>query len=143
MWYMCFGYEYVTYVQWIWIRGICTIDMNARWCLKYMDKVWNVILQDVKMWLWYMWKDMQLLTMRHDNWYTHDMRFMHYMTDRKRNMKRCKHDWLCICMWPKGLLTVYSSHWNRYVGGIVSLRYNVGNTVPLRFQCRWYRVTEV
>ena len=32
-----------------------------------------------------------------------------------------------------GLLTVFSSHRNRNVGGNVSLRYNVGDTEPLRF----------
>ena len=98
-WNMYTWYEYVEYVYLIWIRGICTLDMNmwnmytwyeyveyVQWIWMWCDSwsiVWYVNLHDVKMWLWYMWKDMKLMSMRLDEWYMHDMRFMHHMTDSK------------------------------------------------------------
>ena len=60
----------------------------------------------------------------------------------KKDMKREWIDALSIGIWLKDWLTVFSSHRNRNVGSIVSLRYNVGDTVLLRL-CRWSRVTEV
>ena len=57
-----------------------------------------------------------------------------YMTVQmnEQRKERCWLYWMCIAYDLKDCLTVFSSSWNRYVGGIVSLRYNVGDTVPLR-----------
>ena len=78
------------------------------------------------------------LPMRSDEYPKYDMNWMCFMSASKEEYEKgYGHDVLCICMWLKGLLIVFSSHWNRYVGGIVSLRYNVGNTVPLGFWYRW------
>ena len=111
-WNMYTWCEFVEYVYLICIRGICILDMNTwnmyTWyeyaeyvqriwtCENFaidMDVVWYLKSHDRKMWLWYMWKDKQLLYMRNDDWYMHDMRFMYYMTDSKEEHEKI---WICI-----------------------------------------------
>ena len=81
--------------------------------------------------------------MKNDENTKHAKMMMYCMLHSKeKNMKREWINALSIGIWLKDWLTVFFSHRNRNVGSIVSLRYNVGDTVLLRL-CRWSRVTEV
>ena len=62
------------------------------------------------------------------------------MTDSKEEYERYEyalHDWQCICIWPKGLLTVYSNHcdhdtgrWGRPTGFVPGLTTEVQAKEP-------------
>ena len=109
-WRMYTWYEYLKYVHLIWIREVWIREMNTWSIYIYMIRIRDVCISDMNTW-----------NMYNGNWCPWDTMFDTYMTwgscntwqTERKDMKRydyALHDWQCICIRLKELLTVYSSH---------------------------------
>ena len=139
---------YMSYVRKAWNYVVCIFDVCTKcfleheymydmlletiWCYCMIMRCKSMIMKNEEMIC--IWKMMKMQSML--KWWC----IVCYTV--KESMKREWIDALSIGIWLRDWLTVFSSHRNRNVGSIVSLRYNVGDTVLLRW-CRWSRVTEV
>ena len=139
IWAMCEKYEIMLIAPLIYVQNA---SWNMNICMICYLKPYDIIawLWGAKVWLWEMMK-----------WYVYEKWWKCQSMPKwwciacytvKESMKREWIDTLSIGIWLTDWLTVFSSHRNRNVGSIVSLRYNVGDTVLPRL-CRWSRVTEV